>query len=83
MVVLFSKEVCTISLQSLSDVPEYLNSEFHNTLIYVRNSSYVGQPHRLSLLMVFFEKLQDVLISLEFWGWGLISVQMTKTPCDL
>lgn len=66
MVVLFSKEVCTISIQSLFDVPEYLNNEFHNTLFFVRNFSYVGQPHRSSFLMVFFEKMQDVLISLDF-----------------
>lgn len=74
MVVLFSKELCPISPQSLLDVPEYLNSEFHN--ISVRNSSCVGQlvAHSSSLLMVFFEKLQYVLISLEFGGWGLISV---------
>lgn len=76
MVVLFSKEVCTIFLQSLFDVSEYLNSEFHNTLISVRNSSYVGQlvAHSSFLLIVFFENLQDVLMSLEFWAWGLISV---------
>lgn len=74
MVVLFSKEACTISL--LFDLPEYLSSEFCNTLISVRNSSYVGQlvAQSSSLLIVFFEKLQDVLISPEFWGWGLISV---------
>lgn len=71
MVVLFSNKVFTISL--LFNLPEYLNSEFHNTLISVRNSSYAGHPvgHSSSLLMVFFEKL---LISFEFWGWGLISV---------
>ena len=65
---LFFKEV-KFSLQSLCDVLEDLKSEFDNIIASVRNSSYAGQPeaHSSSLAMVFFEKLQDVIISPNFW----------------
>lgn len=53
---------------------------YHYYSVRVLNSLMLIQ-HLLA--MVFFEKLLDVFISLEFCFWGLISAQMTETLWDV